>query len=61
MIVYDENGVAHKKEPVDAKECIERLGWTTELPASVQDDNELGGGHGAESGGKKERKKTTEE
>ena len=36
MLVYDTNGLAHDKEPVDAKECIERLGWTIEPPEPVQ-------------------------
>ena len=36
MIVYDKNGKAHDKEPIDAKECVERLGWTTEPPKPVE-------------------------
>jgi hypothetical protein len=30
MIVYDLDGVAHEKQPIDARECVEVLGWTTE-------------------------------
>lgn len=30
VTVYDLDGVAREKEPVDAKECVERLGWTLE-------------------------------
>lgn len=28
MIVYDLAGVQHDKQPIDAKECVDRLGWT---------------------------------
>jgi hypothetical protein len=54
MIIYDENGVEHEKEAVDAKECIERLGWTTELPVVVQEEV-------VDSGSKKTSKNPTEE
>ena len=30
MIVYDTKGKAHNKESVDARECIDQLGWTVE-------------------------------
>ena len=30
MIVYDKKGKPHDKESVDARECIEFLGWTVE-------------------------------
>ena len=33
ITVYDLDGVAHEKHPVDAKECIAILGWTTEPKA----------------------------
>ena len=28
MIVYDLKGIAHDKESVDARECIEFMGWS---------------------------------
>lgn len=34
MTVYDSKGKEHSKEPVDARECIDRLGWTSEPPKS---------------------------
>jgi hypothetical protein len=37
MLVYDLNGLPHEKQPIDAKECVERLGWSytaTEKPAA---------------------------
>lgn len=30
MRIYDKDGQPHDKEPIDAQECISRLGWTTE-------------------------------
>ena len=30
MIVYDTKGKAHNKESVDARECVDQLGWTLE-------------------------------
>jgi len=35
--VYDTEGKEHIKEPVDARECVDNLGWTMELkkPAEV--------------------------
>ena len=30
MIVYDKKGKAHDKEPVDVRECVEFMGWTTD-------------------------------
>ena len=35
MTVYDTEGVAHQKEPVDVKECVEHLGWTKEPKPEV--------------------------
>ena len=32
MIVYDLKGKAHDKEPVDVRECVEIMGWTTDKP-----------------------------
>ena len=28
MLVYDLDGLPHEKQPIDAKECVEKLGWT---------------------------------
>ena len=33
ITVYDLDGNAHIKEPVDAKECVAVLGWTFEPKA----------------------------
>lgn len=33
ITVYDLDGNAHTKEPVDAKECVAVLGWTFEPKA----------------------------
>lgn len=35
MKVYDPQGAEHEKEPVDARECVQVLGWSYERPASV--------------------------
>lgn len=35
MLVFDKDGVAHDKEPIDAAECVDRLGWTREPPEPV--------------------------
>lgn len=35
ITVYDLDGNAHIKEPVDAKECVAVLGWTFELKAKA--------------------------
>lgn len=35
ITVYDLDGNAHKKEPVDAKECVAVLGWTFEPKAKI--------------------------
>lgn len=32
MIVYDKDGVAHEKQSVDARECVQVMGWTYEKP-----------------------------
>ena len=35
MIVYDLDGLPHEKQPIDAKECVDKLGWSyvaTEKP-----------------------------
>lgn len=32
MIVYDLKGIAHNKEAVDVRECVEIMGWTMEKP-----------------------------
>lgn len=33
MLVYDLDGLPHEKQPIDAKECVEKLGWTYQPPA----------------------------
>lgn len=43
MLVFDGDGVGHEKEPVDAAECIGRLGWAlaakaTSTEADVPED-----------------------
>jgi hypothetical protein len=35
ITVYDIDGNAHTKEPVDAKECVAVLGWTFESKAKT--------------------------
>ena len=30
MLVYDKKGIAHDKESIDVRECVEILGWTTD-------------------------------
>lgn len=42
VIVYDLDGVEREKEPVDARECIDRLGWT-ETPAEPKIENDSEG------------------
>lgn len=37
--VYDTEGVAHEKEPVDARECCENLGWTMQPKVEVSPIN----------------------
>lgn len=32
MIVYDKDGVEHEKQSVDARECVQVMGWTYEKP-----------------------------
>lgn len=32
VTVYDKDGVMHERESVDARECINILGWTIEKP-----------------------------
>ena len=32
MIVFDKDGVEHEKQSVDARECVEILGWTYDKP-----------------------------
>ncbi len=39
MIVYDLDGVPHEKQPIDAKECVDKLGWSyvaTEKPVAYK-------------------------
>lgn len=36
-IVYDLDGVEHDKHPVDVRECIEHLGWTSQRLEPVID------------------------
>ena len=36
MQVYDPEGNAHEKDPVDARECIKHCGYTTE-PKTAED------------------------
>lgn len=33
MIVYDLDGNAHEKEPVDCRECVKEMGWSLTAPA----------------------------
>jgi hypothetical protein len=33
-IVYDLDGQAHEKEPIDVRECVHLLGWSTTPPES---------------------------
>lgn len=35
VIVYDLDGVAREKEPVDARECIAVLGWSETAPVET--------------------------
>lgn len=30
VTVYDKDGVAHEKQSVDARECVQVMGWTYE-------------------------------
>lgn len=30
VTVYDKDGVAHEKQSVDARECVQEMGWTYE-------------------------------
>jgi|APLak6261658528_1056013.scaffolds.fasta_scaffold00091_8 hypothetical protein len=36
--VYRPDGVAEQKEPVDARECVERCGYSYEQPAPVPEE-----------------------
>ena len=36
MKVYDKEGNERDKDPIDVRECVERLGWTTIPPESVK-------------------------
>jgi hypothetical protein len=33
MIVYDLDGNAHEKEPIDCRECVKEMGWSLTAPA----------------------------
>lgn len=35
VTVYDAEGIAHQKETVDARECVEHCGFTREPPEIV--------------------------
>ena len=30
VTVYDKDGIAHEKQSVDARECVQEMGWTYE-------------------------------
>lgn len=37
--VWDKEGKEHSKEPVDARECVEVLGWSNSAP-EVQEEKQ---------------------
>lgn len=53
MKVYDPEGNAHEKDPVDARECVEHCGYSYEPPEVAKDD---GKNQNAKAPPKKEEK-----